>query len=422
MIAPPPSPRPTVFNPLLPGFREDPYPMFHQLRATDPVHFSPPMGIWLLTRYADVVAALKDERLSASARNWKNYANFFSRERGGMPSRMAVVFDKWMLQLDPPDHTRLRSLVNKAFTSRAVERMRPRIAGIIDRQLAPALSRRRGDGRCELDVMEELAFPLPILVIASMLGVPESDWRYIKQWSMDLLPFFNAGTPLAEAKRVSDSADAFCDYFLGLAAKRKADPQDDLISALIAAADDQDRLSETELLGTFTLLSLAGHTTTSQLIGNLFVAMARHPEQRALLDSDPSLIPAAIEETLRHEAPLQVITRTTLEPTMIGGRRIDTNQFIWVSLPAANRDPEQFPNPDQYNIRRTELRHVGFGYGMHYCAGAPLARLEGQMVLAYLLKNMRKLELTAPVAREPSMLLRGLKDVHVAFETPATGS
>jgi cytochrome P450 len=373
------------------------------------------MGIWLLTRYADVVAALKDEHLSASARHWKNYRNFFSRDRLGIPSRMSIIFDKWMLQLDPPDHTRLRALVNKAFTPRAVQRMRPRIEGIIDKLLAAALA------QGELDVVEALSVPLPIIVIAAMLGVPEVDWRKIQTWSIDLLPFFNAGTPLVAAQRVSVAAECLCDYFLSLAAERRRHPQDDLLSALIAATDAHDRLSETELLGTCTLLALAGHATTSQLVGNLFVAMARHPEQRALAQADPRLIPAAIEETLRYEAPLQVVTRSTIHPTTIGGQRIEANQFIWVSLPAANRDPAQFPDPDRFDITRHDNRHVAFGYGCHYCAGAPLARLEGQIVLEYLLKHLKNLELIAPVEREPSMLLRGLKRVRVSF-TPSSAT
>jgi cytochrome P450 len=400
-----------LFNPLLPSYRDDPHPFLHRLRETDPVHRSPLLGVWVLTRYADVLAALRDERFSADARHWQDYRKFFFRDALGGGSALAEAYGKWMLQLDPPDHTRLRALVNKAFTPRVAESLGPRVRRAVDELMAP------GVARGEMDLITELAYPLPIIVIAELLGVPRADHDKIKSWSTDILPSFSPALSAAKVRQISDALGNFREYFRYLAEQRRRAPQNDLISGLIAAREQGDRLSEDELLATCILIAFAGHASTVQLIGGALQALLEHRQQLERLRREPRLITSAIEESLRYVSPLQLVYRTTRDAVNVAGKTIPANEMVFLSLAAANRDPLQFPEPDRFDIARAENRHVAFGYGIHYCAGAPLARIEAQLAVSMMLAKCSGIEMNGAATRENSLLLRGLTSLPIRFAT-----
>lgn len=401
---------PPLYNPFLPAFRDDPHPFYHRMRRESPVHFGKTVGVWVLTRYADVLNSLRDPRISASARHWRDYERFFFRKGSDGTSPMAETYDRWMLQMDPPDHTRIRGLFTKAFTPRVVAQMRERIQRLTDELIDPFVS--RGD----VDLMPALAYPLPIMVIAEMLGVPRADFERIKHWSEAFLPSLTPALSLDASRTVNTAVLEFREYFKGQAAIRRAEPRDDLLSAMVAAADEGDRLSEDELLATCMLLAFAGHATTVQLIANAIVLLLNHPEQLAKVQSDATLLEPAIEETLRWASPIQIVYRTTLEDVAFGNTTIPKGQMLFVSLAAANRDPEQFVDPDRFDIARTNTRHLAFGNHIHYCAGAPLARLEARIAVETLLRRLPNLRLNGKVEREPSLVLRGIRTLPLAFD------
>lgn len=399
-----------LYNPFLPAFREDPHPFYHRMRGEDPVHFSPTVGVWVITRYADVMTALRDSRISASARHWRHYDKFFRKSADGS-SPMAATYDRWMLQMDPPDHTRIRGLFTKAFTPRVVERMRTSIQRITDNLIDGFIA------RGTMDLMPDFAFPLPIRVIADMLGVPDADHDRIQHWSEAILPSLTPALSAKAAEAVNTSVTEFRNYFAGLARDRRSDPRDDLLSGMVAARDNDARLDDDELISTCILLALAGHASTVQLIAGALLLLLKNPDQHQLLRRDPALIEGCVEETLRMTSPIQVVYRTTLQETPIGGRVIPPNEMLFVSLAAANRDPEQFADPDRFDIRRTNNnRHLAFGNHIHYCAGAPLARLEAQVAVETLLRRLPNLRLAGPIQREPSLVLRGIKSLPMAFD------
>jgi cytochrome P450 len=399
----------SAFNPLLPEYVRDPHPFLHRLRAHDPIHRSPVLGVWVLTRYADVHAALRDERFSASSRHWRNHERFFFRQSLGGQSLLAEAYGKWMLQLDPPDHTRLRALVNKAFTPRVVESLSGRIQQAVDRLLEPVIE------SANMDLVSDLAYPLPIIIIAELLGVPPEDHEKIKTWSRGLLPSFTPAMSAARAREASDTIAAFNDYFRHLAKQRRSQPRDDLLSALLAAREREDRLSEDELLATCILLAFAGHASTVQLIAGAALALIENPAQLQHLRDEAGMITPAIEESLRFVSPLQLVYRTTRDQVIIKDVTIPPGEMVFLSLSGANRDPAQFADPDRFDIRRSENRHVAFGYGIHYCAGAPLARLEARIAISTLLRRMCCIELAGEPTREPSLLLRGLSSLRIRF-------
>jgi pimeloyl-[acyl-carrier protein] synthase len=387
------------FNPFLPTFHANPYPFYHRLRAADPVHRTP-MGLWVLTRYDDVVAVLKDPR--------------FGRE--GFEQILANVYGEGarsMLFRDPPDHTRLRGLVSQAFTPRMIERMRSHIQDIVDRLLD------RVQNANAMDVIADLAYPLPLTVICEMLGVPTDAHSGICQWSADLARSVDAiGMPTDEevVKRGRVAQQAMLDYFSDLIPERRQTPRDDLLSLLIAAEEQGDRLSEGELLITCILLFVAGHETTVNLIGNGLLALLNHPDELAKLRADLTLLPGAVEELLRYDSPVQRTARITNTDVELDGRKIAKGSLVVTAIGAANRDPAHFPDPDRLDITRRDNRHIAFGFGIHFCLGAPLARLEGQIAIDTLLRRMPGLRLvtSAPEWRESSTL-RGLKRLPVTF-------
>jgi cytochrome P450 len=391
------------FNPMDPEFVADPYPMYHRLRTDDPVHHSA-LGFWVLTRYDDVVAALRDPRLAKEA-----IASFVAARFGAPVPAMGLS----MLDRDPPDHTRLRGLVSKAFTPRVVEGLRPRIQQIVDGLLDGVTA------RGSMDLIEEFAYPIPVIVICEMLGVPVEDHERFKGWSLDIargLDLIWLGPESEVGRRSVAARQSLAEYFRGLIAQRRAAPRGDLLSGLIAAEEAGDKLNEVELLATCILLLIAGHETTVNLIGNGTLALLRHRDQLQRLQRDPGLIAGAIEELLRFDGPVQRTARIPSEDIVIGGRTIAKGEMVMPFIGAADRDPVQFPDPDRLDIGRADNRHIAFGWGIHFCLGAPLARIEGQIAISTLVRRMPKLELaTAQPEYRQSLTLRGLKALPVRF-------
>ena len=391
------------FNPMDPEFVADPYPTYCRLRTEDPVHHSP-LGFWVLTRYEDVVASLRDPRFAKEP-----MIAAVAARLGIAPTGIGIS----MLDRDPPDHTRLRSLASKAFTPRVVEALRPRIQEIVDGLL---------DGVADahsMDLIERFAYPIPVNVICEMLGVPVADHERFKGWSLDLargLDSIMLGPESEVAKRSWQAREGLSNYFRGLIAERRTSPRADLLSALIAAEEAGDKLSEPELLAMCILLLVAGHETTVNLIGNGMLALLRHPDQLRLLREQPDLIVTAVEELLRFDGPVQRTARTPTEDVTLGGQTIPKGEIVMPFIGAADRDPAQFRDPERLDITRTENRHIAFGWGIHFCLGAPLARIEGQIAINALLRRFPKLAIAVekPEHRH-SLTLRGLVSLPVSF-------
>jgi pimeloyl-[acyl-carrier protein] synthase len=395
-----------VFNPLLPEFHANPYPFYQALREKDPVHQSP-MGFWVLTRYDDVVTSLRDPRYGRDG-----FAPLIEATYG--PETAEGNLPRSMLMRDPPDHTRLRALVNKAFTPRVIEGMRAHIQAIVDRLLDKVQSAR------SMDVIEDLAYPLPVTVICEMLGVPLDDQNAIRGWSSDIARSLDAIGLMADPDIVARGVAArrnLTEYFRRLLPERRQHPKADLLSLLIAVEEQGDKLNEGELLAMCLLLFIAGHETTVNLIGNGTLALLEHPDQLARFKDDPALIPSAIEELLRYDSPVQWTARIPNADVEAGGRKIPSGSMVIAAIGAANRDPSHFPDPDRLDIVRADNRHVSFGFGIHFCIGAPLARVEGQIALGTLLRRMPDLALQtgATLDWRESSALRGLKRLPVTF-------
>jgi pimeloyl-[acyl-carrier protein] synthase len=393
-----------VFNPLLPEFHANPYPFYRRLREADPVHHSA-LGIWVLTRYDDAVMILRDPRFGR-----EGMADLLEA-RLGYDTDVSHTRD--MLFRDPPDHTRLRGLVNRAFTPRVVEAMRPHIQDIVDGLLD------RVEGAHGMDVIEDLAYPLPVRVICEMLGVPTSDQEVFRQWSADIARSLDAAILPADSEvipRGREAREALSAYLRSLIATRRKNPRVDLLSALIAVEEEGSKLSEGELVSTCALLLIAGHETTVNLIGNGLLALLQHPDQMRPLSDNPALIQCAVEELLRFDGPVQRTGRMTMVDVEIGGRQIPKGSIVTAVIGAANRDPAHFPDPDRLDVARRDNRHIAFGFGIHFCLGAPLARIEGQVAIGTLLRRMPALKLVSdtPKWRESSVL-RGLKTLPVTF-------
>ncbi|PYN35028.1 MAG: cytochrome P450 [Candidatus Rokuibacteriota bacterium] len=392
------------FNPMDPEFLADPYPTYHRLRAEDPVHHSP-LGFWVLTRYEDVSAVLRDPRFIKEPIAALVAARFGAEVPRGVGLSM--------LDRDPPDHTRLRSLVSKAFTPRVVEGLRPRIQQIVDGLIA------RAQTVGSMDLIEEFAYPIPVNVICEMMGVPVKDHERFKGWSLDIARGLDSIwlPPDSEVPRRSAAArHAINDYFRELIAQRRASPRGDLLSALIAAEEAGDKLNEEELLATCILILIAGHETTVNLIGNGVLALLRHPDQLRHLRQAPALITSAVEELLRYDGPVQRTARVASDDATIGDRTIRKGDMVMPFIGAADRDPAQFPDPDRLDFSRGDNRHIAFGWGIHFCLGAPLARVEGRIAIDTLVRRLPGLAL---VTEEPeyrqSLTLRGLKTLPVTF-------
>ena len=392
------------FNPMDPEFLADPYPTYHRLRAEDPVHQSP-LGFWVLTRYDDVSAVLRDPRFIKEPLAALVAARFGAEVPRGVGLSM--------LDRDPPDHTRLRGLVSKAFTPRVVDGLRSRIQQIVDELIT------RVQAAGSMDVIEEFAYPIPVNVICEMLGVPLADHERFKGWSLDIARGLDSIwlPPDSEVpRRSAASRHAINDYFRGLIAQRRASPRGDLLSALIAAEEAGDKLNEEELLATCILILIAGHETTVNLIGNGVLALLRNPGELKRLRETPGLIMTVVEELLRYDGPVQRTARVASAPATIGGRTIAKGEMVMPFIGAADRDPSQFPDPDRLDLTRADNRHIAFGWGIHFCLGAPLARVEGQIAIDALVRRLPRLELMTdePEYRQ-SLTLRGLKTLPIKF-------
>ena len=387
-----------TYNPLSTRLHSDPYPVYRKLRRRSPVHRSRLVGGWVLSAHADVDRVLRD---------YKRFSN--DQRNSNRPQRFEAYAEETrsLLRLDPPDHTRLRSLVGQAFTPRAVEQLRTRVERIVDE-----LFDKIGDaGR--FDAIEDLAYPLPITVIAEMVGVPAEDRDQFKTWSSDVARVLEPGTSEEEARRSLRSRAALSEYFNKIIAQRQVEPRDDLISALIAAEDEGDKLSRDETLATLVLLLVAGNETTKNLIGNGLLALLRQPDQLQRLRDNPEMIESAIEELLRFDSPVQLDGRTALEDVEIGGKQVRKGQQIVLLIGAANRDPEVFADPDRLDLGREAQSHISFGRGIHHCLGAPLARIEGQVAFRKLLERFSEIRLDGLPRFRDHVVLRGLRSLPV---------
>jgi len=400
---------PIAFNPLDPDFPKDPYSVYARLRAEAPVLESQ-FGAIVFSRYADVVAILRDPRSSSDGRNSNEFKEAI--KQGLINKEEALLEEPSFLFRDPPDHTRLRGLVNKAFTPRVVEKLRPRVQTIVDELIDDFAN------KDAFEVIEDIAYPLPVTVICEMLGVPVEDHVMFREWSRNAarsLDPVEALPPDVQAQR-EETFGNFQAYFTKLVAERRADPRDDLISALIEAEDEGNKLTESELIGTCSLLLIAGHETTVNLIGNGMLALLRHPDQLAKLRDDPSLAQSAIEEVLRYDPPVQFTGRIAKEDMEVGGSLLKKGQQSVLLLGSANRDEGQFPDPDTFDITREGNQHVAFSHGIHFCVGAPLARVEGQIALATMARRIQDMKLLVdePEYKE-NIVLRGVASLPVGF-------
>jgi len=358
---------------LSPAYLSDPYRYYLRLREQEPVYRSERLNAWVLTRYEDVHGALCDPRL-ISGKRVQSYADALPVDVQPELQPLYHQIDKWIGNMDPPDHTRLRRLVNVAFTPRMVEGMRPRIRKLVDELLDAAAATAR------IDFISEFAYPLPAIVIAEMLGVPAEDRERFMAWSDGLTAYAGTGKPDVEvARKASSSAGALTALLKRLATRRRAEPCDDLISALVRAEDKDERLTEHELLSMCGFLLVAGHETTMSLLGNGMLALLTHRDAFDRLRSEPELTASAVEEMLRFDSPIQHQTRVAAEDLEIRGRTIRKGERVMPFLGAANRDPRQFPEPDRLDLERSPNKHLAFGFGPHFCLGAPLARLEASI-------------------------------------------
>lgn len=396
----------SLYHLLDPEVLANPYPLYHRLRTEDPVHWDPYLHTWIVTRYADVITVLQH----------------FSASRTPTPEQLtalglsklvpfAQVLVRQMLFLDPPAHGRIRSLASSAFTPRRVESLRSHIQDITD-SLLDAVQDKGG-----MDVITDLAYPLPAIVTAEMLGLPTSDWPQLVAWSTDFAEVLGNFQHNPEgAPRVLRSLEEMTEYFRAAIREHQEHPRDDLISAFLAAEQQGDCLTEEEVVANSIMVMTGGQETTTNLIGNGILTLLRHPDQLEKLRADASLIPTAIEELLRYESPIQYTSRLAPGDIVLGGKTIRERQAVIAVMGAANRDPERFLEPDRLDICRQDNRHLAFAWAAHFCFGAPLARLEGDVAFETMLRRMPNLRLEpGPPRWQANLGFRGLTTLPVTF-------
>jgi cytochrome P450 len=392
-----------------PEMQANPYPFYRKLREAHPVFRVAELDAWIVTSYEAVNAALRNPQLSSDR---------FPRLRQRLASKgldsLAQDRVRSMIHMDPPDHTRLRGLVSKAFTPKSVEAMAGRIQEIVNDLLEAVKS------QGQMDLIEDFAYPLPVTVIAEMLGVPTEDRARFKHWSDEVSVVLGGDVAALSEKalrRATTAREELADYFQDIVRQRRKNPGIDLISALTQAEEEGGKLSEDELYSTVVLLLVAGNETTTNLIGNGMLALLRHPEEMQKIWESPSRVPAAVEEMLRFDSPVQLTTRMAKTDLEIQGTKIPKGDWLYLVVGAANRDPAQFPEPDRFDVARVENKHIGFGAGAHFCLGAPLARLEAQIAVSSLREHFPKLRLgEETVEYRNNFNLRGLKSLPVIFE------
>ena len=400
-----------------PAFTEAPYPTYAAWREEGPVHrtgLPDGLPLWLVTRYEDARRILKDHR-----RFVKNPVSVMTEEQLGKMTQASEKMRPFMhhlLAVDVPDHTRLRKLVQKAFTPRFVEERRGRVQQIADELLDQVEERTRRTGRREMNLIDDYAFPLPITVISEMLGIPYEDREDFRRWSNAAI---ETDTSADYSESIAPKMGEFADYLRALFEKKRREPEEDLITGLLRAEEEGETLSENELLSMVFILIVAGHETTVNLIGNGTLSLLTHPEELKRLRADPSLAAPAIEELLRYDGPVERTTmRFATEDVEVGNATIPKGAAVMVALASADRDPQQFEKPDEVNIERRPAEHLAFGKGIHVCLGAPLARMEGQIAIGTLVKRMPNLQMaTSPeeLIWRKSLLIRGVVDLPLTF-------
>lgn len=369
------------------AYCQDPYPAYRRLLAEAPVFWSEGWNAWVISSFDDVQSSLRDARTFSSAGRMPLLTGGMAEATRQEMQMLEPHFTQGLIHTDPPDHTRLRGLVNKAFTSRAVERLRPQIEALVDELLDQVAD------RGEMEVVRDLAYPLPATVIALMLGAPPEDRDRFKQWSDDIVALQESDLAPETVRQARHSIEEMKLFLADLLRQRRAKPEDDLLSNLAAVEEDGRALTTDELLATCVTLLIAGHETTTSLIASGLLTLLRHPDQLAQLRRDPELIGPAIEEIVRYESPIQRDFRRVATDIEFGGHPMRAGSLVFQMLGAANRDPKYFSDPDRFDINREKRRHLAFGYGIHFCVGAPLARLEGPIAIMAVLRRMPDLTL-----------------------------
>ena len=392
------------------AFNADPYPVYRQMREEAPVYWSDAWGCWMLTRYDDIAWTLQD------------YQTFTSL--GRLTASMDLPEPLWerveplvrhysqgLINVDPPDHTRMRKLVHMAFTPRTIRKMQAYIEDIVARLIDEQIE------SGEMDVIWDFSYPLPVTVIAEMMGIPVEDHAKFKAWSGEIVAFMATPKPTPEILLNSqDSLLAMQQYFRDIYAKRRRQPEDDLITALVLAELEGDKLTEEEMVSSCVTILIGGHETTTYLIANGLYWLLQHPDQFRRLSEKPELAESATEEFLRYDGPFQRNRRIATRDVTIGDHTIEKGQLIMQLLGAANRDPAQFPDPDALDITRSPNKHLAFGYGPHFCLGAPLARLEAPVAYRSLLGRLRNIRIADDSLEWNNALFRGLKSLPIIFE------
>jgi unspecific monooxygenase len=396
-----------AFDPWDPAFVADPYPAYEELRARGRVHYYEPTNQWLVPHHADVSALLRDRRLGRTYRHRFTHEDFGRTAPPAEQEPFHTLNDHGMLDLEPPDHTRIRRLVSKAFTPRTVERLKPYVEGLAG-ELVDRLVEAGGG-----DLLTDVAEPLPVSVIAEMLGVPESERAPLRPWSADICGMYELNPSEEVARKAVRASVEFTEYLRGLIEARRKEPGDDLISGLIAAYDEGDRLTEQEMISTCVLLLNAGHEATVNSTVTGWWTLFRHPGQLETLRADHSLIPTAVEELMRYDTPLQLFERWVLDDIEIDGTTVPRGAEIAMLFGSANRDAEVFADPETLDLSRAENPHISFSAGIHYCIGAPLARLELAASMSALLTKAPGLRLAQEPVRKPNFVIRGLESLPV---------
>jgi cytochrome P450 len=406
-VSVPVTPAELGYEPADPAFIADPYPVFARLRADHPVIHDPATDQWLVSRFADVGAMLRDRRLGRSYVHVATHEDF---GRTPPPAWQAPFHDSLRVQLidmEPPDHTRLRRLISTAFTPRTVEGLRPRVTELVDGLVGAA--RERG----EFDLLADVIERLPVAVIAELLGIPAADRPLLRPWSADMTLMFELARSKDEERRAVRATVEFSDYLRGVVRERRRSPGDDLLSQLVEVGEAGDRLSEDELIATAILLLNAGHEASVNGAANAWWTLFRHPDALAALRADPGLVPTAVEELLRYDTPAPMFERWVLEEIELHGVTIPRGQELALLFASANRDAARFADPDGLVLDRSPNPHLSFGAGIHYCLGAPLARLELAILFRAILERMPTLEVVAEPAWKPRFILRGLQALPV---------
>ncbi|MFJ7048758.1 cytochrome P450 [Streptomyces sp. NPDC101112] len=398
---------PLAFDPWSPDFVADPYPAYAELRALGRVRYFEPTNQWLVAHHADVSALLRDRRLGRTYQHRFTHEDFGRSAPPPEHEPFHTLNDHGMLDLEPPDHTRIRRLVSKAFTPRTVERLKPYVEGLAGELVARLVEAGGGD------LLADVAEPLPVAVIAEMLGVPESDRAQLRPWSADICGMYELSPSEATAKKAVRASVEFSEYLRELIAHRREKPGEDLISGLIAAYDEGDRLTEQEMISTCVLLLNAGHEATVNATVNGWWALFRNPDQLAALRADHALVPTAVEELMRYDTPLQLFERWVLDDIEIDGTTVPRGAEIAMLFGSANHDPAVFDAPEKLDLTRQENPHISFSAGIHYCIGAPLARIELAASMTALLEKAPTLTLATEPKRKPNFVIRGLEGLEV---------